>query len=110
MDTKELLSIIRACAQHGVREFAQGELKLSFFPKQTDEEKSAPTISTKLLKPVAVPPIIEKRADEIAATENEKANIKEVEEDLDELLITSPLEYEERLASGELVDDPQVRH
>lgn len=67
-------------------------------------------ISTKLPTPVAVPPIVEKRMNEVSEAEDRKAAIKEIDEEVDELLLTDPLAYEEMLARGDLVDDPQLQH
>lgn len=114
MEIKDILSIIRACNANGVQELVLDKLKLSFFPKTASSSEAseplAANISTAIPKPVTVPAVVEKRMDEVAAEENKKAAIRDVEDEIDELRLTNPLEYEERLARGELVDDPQVRH
>lgn len=98
METKELLRIIKACRANGVDEFALGELKISF-----SSDTLIPKNPRRYIKE-------SKQMELIADKEEHHEALKELEEETQNLILTDPLAFEEKLASGELVDDPRLQH
>jgi hypothetical protein len=102
LDTDGICSIIEACSRAGVAELKFGSLHVSFLPKLEQaqrvvwESASAPSSSD-----AAHSDAIQKTNDEERLMFDEKALR---EQQLDEMMITDPLAYEELIASGELED------
>jgi hypothetical protein len=101
LETKEILRIIRACSAYGVSEFADGSLKITFSQTKSNNIPD---------KAVVTPPKTMHQMELIAQAEDEKNHIKELQDETDNLVLTDPLAYEEQLASGDLVDEPQLRY
>jgi len=86
--SKEIVSIIKACGEHGVRVFKQGDLEI-IFGKEESVEQDLAYVDPSLLRPIEVDP---RFAEEQAAINRE--------EELENLMISDPALYEEMLVEG----------
>ena len=94
LSKEDICGIIKECGQNGVREFKLGALFLNFGPSP------APTI-----EPVHVAPRVQYEQIKLSEKETEKMARDNQEEELQRLLITDPLEYEQMLRRGDVEDE-----
>jgi len=99
MDLKEISDIIDLCKRAGVSKFSLGDLCLEF-GRPTKSELSATAASEQAL------------SDEVHLRQTkESLELRELrlrENQLEELLLTDPLKYEELILNGELVDGDEA--
>lgn len=88
--SKEIVQIIKACGENGVKKFKQGDLEIIFGQEESAVQKDpTPVWHPSLLKPIEVDPLFEK--EQIERTR---------EEEMENLMISDPELYEELLAEG----------
>lgn len=93
--TKDICSIIKACSTSGVREFKYLDLSLSFVQVETD----------RAIDPVFIPEAIKQQSISQAREAFEKEEMKYKEDELELMQIVDPLQYEELLKTGDIVDE-----
>ncbi len=109
MEPRDIIKLITACSGKGVAEIRFGDLTLRFFENSQENNSDLVNSSQTWSKRKPTPQKLE-QMELIAKEADEKAKAKEAEEELSELMIMQPEKYEELLATGELVDDPQIQH
>lgn len=92
ISTKEILQILKECSKLGVTRLRMGDLEMSFGPESLRE-----TLPNKVREKPKAQAVEEKKS--IAAQESRLR-----QEQIEELMIADPEEYERRIAMGELVD------
>ena len=100
LDTKKISAIIKACGKAGVQEFSLGELRITFGTK-TDPDLSVSPLSGEALSDEDHRKLNEQslEQDEVRTRENQ----------MEELLITDPAQYERLIIDGEFSDGDEVR-
>lgn len=105
METKDILVIIKACKNAGVQEFADGKLRIVF------SSPPDPASPLNIIKPPKLTPKAIQAMEAVEKAANEKEKYEDIDEEINNLVVTDPLQYEENLARGELVDDEaQLQH
>jgi hypothetical protein len=104
LSSHELDAIIRICNEKGVAELTFGDLHILFHPKDGKE-----VVPQKIL-PETKPPEAEISAAQYE-TQNQQSLVQEElrmrESQVDHLLITDPLQAEQLIEEGELVEDDE---
>jgi hypothetical protein len=98
LSAQEICDIIRACGEQGVAELKFGDLQVVFPPKWGSWPGQKP-LSFASSSEAA---LSEAQTTQIAAETLEKEAISLKEDQLAELALTDPLEYERLLSEGEL--------
>lgn len=93
--TKDICSIIDYCSRNGVRSFNYLGLSLSFV--QVEQDRAIDT--------VFIPEAIKTKSDSQAREAFEKEEVKYRQEELELMQIVDPLQYEELLKTGDIVDE-----
>lgn len=110
IDPKDIIKIIKEASTYGVLNLEYGDLRVTFKPIDPQPTQKAFEAMPALELSSLIPPISEKTT----AIQNEEESQVLLQETLetrsrqiDELLVTDPLEYERLAALGELEDNGQ---
>lgn len=98
LTSKDICNIIKQCSYSGVTHFNFGDLQISFKQSQLKAEENSITPGTEILGDEL------SQAEETATIQNE---VQTREEQLEEMLLTDPLQFEELIRNGELEDDSE---
>lgn len=99
LNIDNICALIRTCGEVGVKEVSFGRLHVVFGRKDQDTQASSPNLPDKALSEQSQS--IEQRA-------FEQDEISTKDDQLAELVITDPLEYERLVASGDLENGDQA--
>lgn len=101
LNFKELCSIIKTCSGHNVSELKFGDLHVTFHRTVKSElEQTAPVQPTHTDTEIS-----DEQREQIAKAALERDEISTREDQLDQMLIESPSDYERLIAEGDLEDD-----
>lgn len=98
LKSKEICEIIKAAEKANVNFLEYGSLKLDFGPKRNETQTSQPSNASQVNQ--ATPEKIES----IREQSNVELQIRQAEDNIEELMLTDPERYEDMLANGELED------
>lgn len=99
ISSEEVCKILDACAKKGVIELKFGPLEVRFQPKAQSHPKKAPG---PIIPAHPEPENILQEQREAEKAELLREEIRTKEDEVDELVLTDPLKYEELIESGEL--------
>lgn len=98
---KQICEILKACAESGVKSLKLGDLVVEFIGKANSTEQDA---SYEPASPEEINKQIEE-AEKLAAFELMNANKTFVEEEIANLQVSDPFEFEELVTQGALEDE-----
>ena len=97
MNHKEICAIVRVCVKSNVKELCLGELKVSFFDPNGTQKVA-------IMPQVAQDPESLSKMKELDQKTLEALELEAKQDQLDEMLIQDPMQYEELVLAGDIED------